>query len=40
LRVWRSLSFLAAVKVRKFERREKASIAEKILMRVHLPAFG
>lgn len=25
LRVWRSLSFLAAVKERKFERREKAS---------------
>tara|TARA_B100000482_G_scaffold69575_1_gene48841 strand:+ start:459 stop:758 length:300 start_codon:yes stop_codon:yes gene_type:complete len=29
LRVWRSLSFLAAVKERKFERREKASSMSK-----------
>ena len=29
LRVWRSLSFLAAVKERKFERREKASMPKR-----------
>ena len=42
LRVWRSLSFLAAVKERKFERREKASFrdAEKRYLYTYPPEDG
>ena len=40
LRVWRSLSFLAAVKERKFERREKASFRCGKETFIHVPARG
>lgn len=40
LRVWRSLSFLAAVKERKFERREKASFRCGKEIFIHVPARG
>ena len=40
LRVWRSLSFLAAVKERKFERREKASSMRKRDINIYVPVRG